>query len=252
MIGTNIALTQAANVPVVPADTLAPVVVLPTMTSAPVLPTNTVAPAVSGVINYTANCRSGPGANFPVLVVLNPGAQVSITGTNKATDGSLWWVVQSAGNPDCWLVDGAVSITGNKGSVAVVVSPPTPTPLPIPTWTGTWTFWLGGGFDGAVDEIVTATFAQSGNTVTTSFTAWTGLHFVFTGTATADGMTVNGQLVRDYPPYSGNWVVVLKRVPGNINQFRGSWYWAGGGSSYDGAWCGATHGATEPSPCKTH
>jgi len=249
VVQTGVALTQAANAPVVPADTLAPVVILPTMTSGPVLPTNTTAPAVQGTANYSANCRSGPGANFSMLVVISQGSKVDIIGTNKATDGSLWWLVRSTGNPDCWLVDGALSITGDKGSVAVVVSPPTPTPLPIPTWGYTWTYWIGGGFDGAVDDGGTITFTQTGNIITGTYYNW-GYQFNVTGTVSADGMTVNGTATRTADSFV--WPFVLKRDPSNLNQFRGSWWWTGGGTSWDGSWCGAMNGAAKPSPCKTH
>ena len=247
MIGTNIALTQAANVPVVPADTLAPVVVLPTMTSAPVLPTNTVAPAVSGVINYTANCRSGPGANFPMLVILNPGTQVSITGTNKATDGSLWWVVQSAGNPDCWVVDGAVSITGNKGSVVVVVSPPTPTPIPPPSWTNDWFIWQWQGvtLGGEYESHTTLTMVQTGNYATWSYTI-ESIYYHGSGTVSPDGMLIIGT---ETDMYNRSYGVRFERNPSNLNQFRGRWWWAGNESS-DGAYCGSINGAPKPSPCK--
>ena len=150
-ISTGIALTSAAqevNV-IPPTDTQQPAIELPTST--PEIPTATEAPSVQGTVNQSAYCRSGPGGNFPYLVIFDLGVDVEIIGQNKDTDGSQWWVVRSSGNEDCWIADQAVTFDGDKSIVANVSSPPTPTPVPPPTWSGTWTHWMRGGFSGATD-----------------------------------------------------------------------------------------------------
>lgn len=245
LVSTGMALTAAANQFQLPTNTQQAVIILPTNTLEPVLPTNTTAPAVTGVINYGANCRSGPGANFPILKVVEKGTQVSVVGTAKATDLTIWWVIQSTGNPECWVIDDAVAIAGDKASVVKVVSPPTPTPVPPPYWGGTWTTWLSGYFSGTATESFQMEFVQSGNVLTTTFIRW-GYTFNFIGYVSADGMTVNGTLERVGD--SGQWSIILMRVPSNLNQFKGSYYlpsWPG----FDGNWCGAKGGAGKPDPC---
>ena len=111
------------------------------LTITPEVPTFTAVPSVQGSVNYGANCRTGPGANFSNVLVYEQGTQVNVIGTNKATDESTWWLVSSSGQTDCWLIDAAVAITGDKSSVVQVVSPPTPTPVPPPSWSGTWKVW---------------------------------------------------------------------------------------------------------------
>lgn len=245
-VATSVALTQAAQQVVVPpVNTIAPLQVLPTTT--PEVPTFTVAPSIQGSVNYGANCRSGPGANFSSLMVYEQGALVDVIGTNMATDKTIWWVVSSSGQPECWLIDQAITISGDKTSVAKVVSPPTPTPVPPPNWSGTWACWLRGGFGGATDETANIPMTQTGNSLSGSFYSW-GFSFTFVGTVSADGMLVNGTLTRGD---GGKWTIVFRRNPSNLNQFRGSWYVLGNTSS-DGDWCGAINGAGKPSPCKSN
>lgn len=244
-VATGIALTQAAQQVVVPpADTLAPLQVLPTVT--PEVPTFTAVPSVQGTVNYGANCRSGPGANFQSLLVYEQGTLVDVIGTSMATDKTIWWLVSSSGQADCWLIDAAITISGDKSSVAKVVSPPTPTPPPPPYWGGNWNVWMRGGISGAADNNISISFVQSGNSLTATFYTW-DTTFTFNGTVSADGMTVNGQLQSGW---GGNWTVVFKRNPSNLNQFRGSWFVVGN-TSLDGDWCGAINGAGKPSPCKS-
>ena len=185
------------------------------------------------------------GRIFPMLVVLSQGTLVDVVGTSKATDNSKWWLVSSAGQADCWLIDAAVMITGDKASVAQVVSPPTPTPPPPPTWGGSWKIWMG---QTGIDEVLTINFVQSGNELTTRFYAFgTGVNFV--GTVSADGMSVYGTVRPD--SISVPFSAVFKRNPSNLNQFMGSYNWPGM-TDVDAPWCGAKGGAAKPDPCKSH
>jgi hypothetical protein len=243
LIATGVALTQAAQpVVVVPSNTPKPLTVLPTLTQE--LPTVQAAPSVQGTVNYGANCRTGPGANFPNVVVYNQGTAVDVIGKNNDTAGAFWWLVRSSGQADCWLIDAALTISGDKSSVVKVASPPTPTPVPPPTWGGNWTYWMRGGYSGADDSQGTITFVQSGNSLSSTFYEY-DTTFNLSGTISADGMTFNGQMTA---AWGGSWKVVFKRNPSNLNQFRGSWFYD---STWDGDWCGAISGAGKPSPCKT-
>lgn len=246
LIATGIAQTLAAQpvIVVVPTNTQKPLEVLPTKT--PEAPAATAAPSVQGSVNYGANCRTGPGANFPNVVVYQQGTLVNIIGKNNATDGAYWWLVSSSGQTDCWLIDAAVTITGDKASVVKVVSPPTPTPVPPPSWAGTWHYWMGGGFDGASGEEGDMTITQSGNYLSWNFYEW-GYYFTASGTLSTDGMTFTGKLNRSNSSYT--WDVAFHRNPSNLNQFRGSWS-APGSGTWDGNWCGSINGAAKPNPCK--
>ncbi len=250
-IATGIAQTQAAQQVVeAPANTPVPLELLPTIT--PDLPTFTAVPSVQGSVNYGANCRTGPGANFPNVLVYEQGTLVNVIGTNNATDKSTWWLVSSAGQADCWLIDAAVAISGDKSSVVKVVSPPTPTPVPPPNWSGTWTYWTRGGFSGNAETTGSFTLVQTGSYLTSTYYEFDATN-ILTGTVSADGMVFNGSVSINRSGISYVLPVVFKRVPGNLNQFRGSWYNSGtGGTSWDGDFCGAINGAGKPSPCKSN
>ena len=241
---TGIALTQATQQVVeAPPDTPEPLEVLPTST--PEVPTFTTVLSVQGSVNYGANCRTDPGANFRNVVVLNQGTLVDVIGTSKATDNSTWWQVSNAVQADCWLIDAALTISGDKSSVVKVVSPPTPTPVPAPTWGGAWTIWMG---QTSLEEIVSINFVQNGNELTTRFYAFgTGINFV--GTVSEDGMAVYGSVRPD--TISVPFPAVFKRNPSNLNQFLGSYNWPGM-TEVDAPWCGAKGGAAKPDPCKSH
>jgi uncharacterized protein YgiM (DUF1202 family) len=87
------------------------------------------------------NIRSGPGTNYPVLVVAPPGASAEVSGKNA--DGSWWQVkvpTQVSASGLAWVSAGFV-VTQNTGSVPVVDAPPAPpvvesTPPPPGTTTG--------------------------------------------------------------------------------------------------------------------
>jgi len=102
-----------------------------TVVATPPLTTTEAPPAPpAGVPTGTAtdylNVRSGPGTNYPVLVVAPPGASGYITG--KSSD-SQWWQVkistQYAADGLGWVSGGYV-ITQNVEGVPVVAAPPAP------------------------------------------------------------------------------------------------------------------------------
>jgi len=78
----------------------------------------------------SVNVRSGPGTNYPVLVVAPPGVTGEVTG--KSSDGA-WWQVKI---PTQYSADGFGWVsadwvyTQNTGSVPVVAAPPAPPPVP--------------------------------------------------------------------------------------------------------------------------
>jgi hypothetical protein len=245
-VATGVAQTQAAQ-PDVSASTNTPQTFVFPPTITPELPTFTAVPSVQGAVNYGANCRSGPGANFPSLLVYEKGTLVNIIGTSLATDKTTWWLVSSSSQTECWLIDAAISISGDKSSVVKVDSPPTPTPVPPPSWTGTWKVWQWQGITAGnnFEEIINIPMVQTGNYLYWSYivgdTTFTG-----GGTISEDGMLVIGTETSNW---GGNFGVRLERNPSNLNQFRGRW-WFSGYEYADGAYCGSLNGAPKPSPCK--
>ncbi len=97
-------------------------------------------PPPAGAPSATAleyiNVRSGPGVNYPVLVIAAPGASGEVSG--KSADGAWWQVkISTAFAPDGfgWVSAGYV-YTQNTQDVPVVEAPPAPPPVeptPPPT-----------------------------------------------------------------------------------------------------------------------
>lgn len=111
----------------------------PTGTATPTItptstPTTTVCPPVATVL-ISANCRTGPGSDYPEVVSLAEGQGVTVVGRN--TDSS-WWVVENhQGFGTCWVWGELVSLSTDTCDVPIVVAPPPPTPTLTPTTTPT-------------------------------------------------------------------------------------------------------------------
>jgi hypothetical protein len=72
------------------------------------------------------NCRSGPGTNYQVVVVLGGTQAAEIAGKNPE---NTWWYVKNpylAGNL-CWVIGTFVNVTGDISTSQVVSVPVTPT-----------------------------------------------------------------------------------------------------------------------------
>jgi uncharacterized protein YraI len=87
-------------------------------------------PSSSGAATGTAteylNVRSGPGTNYPVLVVAPPGSTGEITGR---TSDSQWWQVKVAtqySSTGAGWVSAQFVIAQNANNVPVVAAPPAP------------------------------------------------------------------------------------------------------------------------------
>lgn len=124
-------LILACNIP-----TPTPVGTTATPTSTVILPTATFTPVGSTVPfavpnDGPLNCRSGPGTNYQVVVVLGGTQSAEIVGK---TPDAAWWYVKNpylAGN-FCWVISTFVNTSGNVNSVQVVAVPATPTNAPNP------------------------------------------------------------------------------------------------------------------------
>jgi uncharacterized protein YraI len=128
-----IAVSLACNLPAIgPAatDPAAP----------PILPSATTAAATAGPAPTSGvplaspsggavNCRTGPGTNFPVAVLINPGQAAEIVGHNS--DGS-WWYVKNPAVPGalCWMSAEFTLTSGDVSGVPLAAEPPTPAAPP--------------------------------------------------------------------------------------------------------------------------
>jgi uncharacterized protein YgiM (DUF1202 family) len=87
---------------------------------------NTPPPVSSGVtatINENTNCRTGPTADYTVVVVFMSGEQAKITSSTTLPDYVL---VEDPNNPgqSCWLWTQYVTINGDIASLPVATPPP--------------------------------------------------------------------------------------------------------------------------------
>jgi hypothetical protein len=80
------------------------------------------------VILVPANCRQGPGINYPVVNSALPGEQVQVIG--KSMDGT-WWYSQ-VDNDKCFISNIAGIPQGDLSLLTIISDPPTPVPTKTP------------------------------------------------------------------------------------------------------------------------
>lgn len=80
---------------------------------------------VTALVN--ANCRAGPGAEYPVLTVVLPGQVAEAVGRDAEAE---WWLVRPVDEPECWLSIETVQANFNAADLARATPPPTPTASP--------------------------------------------------------------------------------------------------------------------------
>jgi uncharacterized protein YraI len=115
-----------------PAPTAVVITATPgTVTATPTLPPATFTPIGSTVPFATPNdgplnCRSGPGTNYQVLVVLGGTQSAEVVGKNPE---GTWWYVKNPylAGTFCWVINIYVNVTGDTSKTAVVGVPATPT-----------------------------------------------------------------------------------------------------------------------------
>jgi hypothetical protein len=117
--------TTAPTVTASPSSTPAPTATRkppPTATPAPTRPALRALVAVPRL-----NLRGGPGADFPVIAVVESGTTFAITGRNPAGD---WWQVCCVNGEAGWLYGESVTVEGDHDNVPIVLLIPTPTTTP--------------------------------------------------------------------------------------------------------------------------
>jgi hypothetical protein len=76
------------------------------------------------VIQVPANCRQGPGVNYPVVNSALPGEQIEIVG--KSADGTWWY--GKVDNDKCFISNVAGTPSGDLNLLTIIQAPPTPAP----------------------------------------------------------------------------------------------------------------------------
>ncbi len=99
----------------------------PTLMVSPTLEVPTVS------VSVQTNCRSGPGAAYETLGMLNVGETAEVVGRNVYNDGTPAndsWIIKLPSNPTvtCWLWGMYATVVGNTAGLPIVNPPPTPTP----------------------------------------------------------------------------------------------------------------------------
>lgn len=73
-------------------------------------------------LSENANCRSGPGENYPVITVFKKGEQSAPIGRSPG-----FWIVASD-KGECWLAQQFATASGSLESLPTAIIPPSPTP----------------------------------------------------------------------------------------------------------------------------
>jgi len=85
----------------------------------------------SATLKINANCRSGPGMDYPVLAILPLGLSLEVNGRDQE---STWWQVADVElQKDCWLSGNVITIDGDASDVQVVTVAPPPAAVPSDT-----------------------------------------------------------------------------------------------------------------------
>ena len=103
------------------------------------VPANTAPPAATPstttvTVSSMTNCRTGPGPNYDLVLVFQPGATAEVVG--KYTE-SNYWIIKTPTGGTCWLWGAYATVQGNVAALAEM-APPTPSsvavaPTAVPT-----------------------------------------------------------------------------------------------------------------------
>lgn len=102
-------------------------------------------PKPIATVLQTANCRSGPTLDYPLVRILQQGERYPVVGRSR--DGQTWiiglvnidddiaWTPQEIRQKACWVHGSLVDVTGDVGAVQIIDPDPPPTaePTAVPT-----------------------------------------------------------------------------------------------------------------------
>lgn len=119
LAGTMVAQTQQAAVP--------------TATQPPQGDAATGTPSATTVsVSLATNCRTGPDAAYPLVLVFQPGATAEVVG--KFTPKG-YWIIKTPTDGTCWLWGEYASIQGDTAALPEMAAPPAPVAEAQPTET---------------------------------------------------------------------------------------------------------------------
>lgn len=181
-------------------------------------------------VSVDTNCRTGPGTVYDIVGALLVGETAEVVA--MAADGGYWIIKNTRRGGECWLWSNYATVVGETSALPKYTPPPTPTP--VYNWSGNWTTSF--GKPNMQHETIIFTLAQTGTTVTGSFTFG------------PDIVTLSGTLSADLKTLTGTWTALPTSGPFSFklvsaNQFVGN----KDNGSYE--WCGYRSGAGLPSPC---
>ncbi len=98
------------------------------------VPANTAPPAATPstttvTVSSMTNCRTGPGSNYDLVLVFQPGATAEVVGKDTASN---YWIIQTPTGGTCWLGGTYATVQGNVDALAEM-APPTSEVAAAPT-----------------------------------------------------------------------------------------------------------------------
>ena len=102
------------------------------------VPANTAPPAATPstttvTVSSMTNCRTGPGPNYDLVLVFQPGATAEVVGKYTASN---YWIIKTPTGGTCWLWGAYATVQGNAAALAEMAPPAPPVaeaPTTVPT-----------------------------------------------------------------------------------------------------------------------
>jgi len=96
---------------------------------------STVAPAATPstptvTVSSATNCRTGPGANYDLVLTFQPGATAEVVGKYTASN---YWIIKTPTGGTCWLWGAYATVQGDTSSLAEIAPPTAPPVAAAPT-----------------------------------------------------------------------------------------------------------------------
>ena len=183
-------------------------------------------------VSRSTNCRTGPGEPYEIVGILMENEEAEVVGVSP--DGGTWIIKNPDGAGECWLWGYYATVVGPTDSLRIYALPPTPTPEF--TWAGTWSVYSG-ALGGALDNF-TMTVTVNGSSFSAVMDWGGGLLQQFSGTISADYLTVTGNFTAPTGPGDFTFYAL------GTNQFQGN-----GNHPNIFEYCGSRGGAGMPAPC---
>ncbi len=100
---------------------------IPSQTSTAAPPPTPSTPTVS--VNTATNCRTGPGPNYDLVLVFQPGASAPVIAKYSAAN---YWIITTPTGGTCWLWGAYATVQGNTSTLAEMAPPAAPPVAAVP------------------------------------------------------------------------------------------------------------------------